>query len=149
MVKLKWGMEYKGYLVSVDGYMNLQVSWFIDINKHFVVDLPCSTFKICLLEIFFVIIMKYFIFKHCDCIPKCLSIIYFMIMTIKTNSLSIKSGLVYFGFCCANKFQDPFWLSFIYEFSFEITTDFYLKHRQTGLKFLCDHFCLFMLKHDK
>jgi len=25
MVKLKWGMEYKGYLVSVDGYMNLQV----------------------------------------------------------------------------------------------------------------------------
>ena len=27
MVKLKWGMEYKGYLVSVDGYMNMQVSW--------------------------------------------------------------------------------------------------------------------------
>ena len=26
MVKLKWGMEYKGYLVSVDGYMNLQVA---------------------------------------------------------------------------------------------------------------------------
>lgn len=26
IVKLKWGMEYKGYLVSVDGYMNLQVS---------------------------------------------------------------------------------------------------------------------------
>ena len=25
IVKLKWGMEYKGYLVSVDGYMNLQV----------------------------------------------------------------------------------------------------------------------------
>lgn len=25
MVKLKWGMEYKGYLVSVDSYMNLQV----------------------------------------------------------------------------------------------------------------------------
>ena len=25
MCKLKWGMEYKGYLVSVDGYMNLQV----------------------------------------------------------------------------------------------------------------------------
>ncbi|CAI9537595.1 unnamed protein product [Staurois parvus] len=23
MVKLKWGMEYKGYLVSVDGYMNI------------------------------------------------------------------------------------------------------------------------------
>lgn len=27
MVKLKWGMEYKGYLVSVDGYMNLQVKF--------------------------------------------------------------------------------------------------------------------------
>ena len=26
IVKLKWGMEYKGYLVSVDGYMNVQVS---------------------------------------------------------------------------------------------------------------------------
>lgn len=26
IVKLKWGMEYKGYLVSVDSYMNLQVS---------------------------------------------------------------------------------------------------------------------------
>lgn len=25
VVKLKWGMEYKGFLVSVDGYMNLQV----------------------------------------------------------------------------------------------------------------------------
>ena len=25
MVKLKWGHEYKGFLVSVDGYMNLQV----------------------------------------------------------------------------------------------------------------------------
>ena len=25
IVKLKWGMEYKGYLVSVDSYMNLQV----------------------------------------------------------------------------------------------------------------------------
>ena len=26
MVRLKWGMEYKGYLVAVDTYMNLQVS---------------------------------------------------------------------------------------------------------------------------
>merc|ERR1712077_130798 len=26
MVKLKRGMEYKGYLVSVDGYMNLQLA---------------------------------------------------------------------------------------------------------------------------
>jgi len=25
MVKLKWGMEYKGYLVAVDGYMNMQL----------------------------------------------------------------------------------------------------------------------------
>lgn len=24
-VKLKWGLEYKGFLVSTDGYMNLQV----------------------------------------------------------------------------------------------------------------------------
>ena len=28
VVKLKWGMEYKGYLVSTDGYMNLQVQKF-------------------------------------------------------------------------------------------------------------------------
>ncbi|XP_077319534.1 small nuclear ribonucleoprotein F-like [Lithobates pipiens] len=26
MVKLKWGMEYKRYLVSVDGYMNIQLT---------------------------------------------------------------------------------------------------------------------------
>jgi len=26
IVKLKWGMEYKGFLVSVDSYMNLQVA---------------------------------------------------------------------------------------------------------------------------
>lgn len=25
-VKLKWGHEYKGYLVSVDGYMNMQLA---------------------------------------------------------------------------------------------------------------------------
>lgn len=25
-VKLKWGLEYKGILVSVDGYMNLQLA---------------------------------------------------------------------------------------------------------------------------
>jgi small nuclear ribonucleoprotein (snRNP)-like protein len=25
-VRLKWGLEYKGYLVSTDTYMNLQVS---------------------------------------------------------------------------------------------------------------------------
>ena len=26
VVKLKWGMEYKGFLVSTDNYMNVQVS---------------------------------------------------------------------------------------------------------------------------
>jgi len=26
IVKLKWGMEYKGFLVSVDQYMNLQMA---------------------------------------------------------------------------------------------------------------------------
>lgn len=25
-VRLKWGLEYRGFLVSTDGYMNLQVS---------------------------------------------------------------------------------------------------------------------------
>ena len=34
MVKLKWGMEYKGYLVSVDGYMNMQVSWQVITDKN-------------------------------------------------------------------------------------------------------------------
>ena len=26
VVKLKWGMEYKGYLVSTDSYMNVQLA---------------------------------------------------------------------------------------------------------------------------
>lgn len=26
MLKLKWGHEYKGFLVSVDGYMNMQLA---------------------------------------------------------------------------------------------------------------------------
>ena len=26
IVKLKWGMEYRGFLVSVDGYMNVQLA---------------------------------------------------------------------------------------------------------------------------
>ena len=29
-VKLKWGLEYKGFLVSTDGYMNLQVRPLVD-----------------------------------------------------------------------------------------------------------------------
>ncbi|CAG8448548.1 659_t:CDS:2 [Acaulospora morrowiae] len=36
VVRLKWGMEYKGYLVSVDSYMNLQLAnteEFIDGNS--------------------------------------------------------------------------------------------------------------------
>jgi len=28
-VRLKWGLEYKGFLVSTDGYMNLQVRLFV------------------------------------------------------------------------------------------------------------------------
>ncbi len=36
IVKLKWGMEYKGYLVSTDNYMNVQVSIVaqVDSNIH-------------------------------------------------------------------------------------------------------------------
>ncbi|TPX71428.1 hypothetical protein SpCBS45565_g01071 [Spizellomyces sp. 'palustris'] len=26
MIRLKWGQEYKGYLVSVDSYMNMQLA---------------------------------------------------------------------------------------------------------------------------
>jgi len=26
LIKLKWGHEYRGYLVSVDGYMNMQLA---------------------------------------------------------------------------------------------------------------------------
>ncbi|CAG8518344.1 14396_t:CDS:2 [Cetraspora pellucida] len=36
IVRLKWGMEYKGYLVSVDSYMNLQLAnteEFVDGNS--------------------------------------------------------------------------------------------------------------------
>ena len=36
IIKLKWGHEYKGFLVSVDGYMNMQLAnteEFIDVNK--------------------------------------------------------------------------------------------------------------------
>jgi small nuclear ribonucleoprotein F len=37
VVKLKWGMEYKGYLVSFDGYMNLQLA-----NTEEYVDGACT-----------------------------------------------------------------------------------------------------------
>merc|ERR1712212_499304 len=37
LVKLKWGMEYKGYLVSVDGYMNMQLA-----NTEEYIDGSCS-----------------------------------------------------------------------------------------------------------
>ena len=29
IVKLKWGMEYKGILMAVDSYMNLQVCFIV------------------------------------------------------------------------------------------------------------------------
>lgn len=35
IVKLKWGHEYKGILVSVDGYMNLQVRITVKKRKKF------------------------------------------------------------------------------------------------------------------
>ncbi|XP_062522577.1 small nuclear ribonucleoprotein F-like [Corticium candelabrum] len=37
IIKLKWGMEYKGYLVSFDGYMNLQLA-----NTEEYVDGACT-----------------------------------------------------------------------------------------------------------
>lgn len=37
-VKLKWGLEYKGFLVSTDGYMNLQVcldhAYILTLSSH-------------------------------------------------------------------------------------------------------------------
>lgn len=36
IIKLKWGHEYKGFLVSVDGYMNMQLAnteEYVDGNK--------------------------------------------------------------------------------------------------------------------
>lgn len=34
IVKLKWGMEYKGYLVSTDNYMNVQVGVLTSITRQ-------------------------------------------------------------------------------------------------------------------
>jgi len=31
-VRLKWGLEYKGFLVSTDGYMNLQAGILIELT---------------------------------------------------------------------------------------------------------------------
>ena len=45
MVKLKWGHEYKGYLVSVDAYMNLQLAQteeFIAYTKKFHLKTLCT-----------------------------------------------------------------------------------------------------------
>ncbi|XVF34211.1 hypothetical protein REPUB_Repub18cG0039400 [Reevesia pubescens] len=36
IVKLKWGMEYKGILASIDSYMNLQSSF-----------IPCEMWRAC------------------------------------------------------------------------------------------------------
>ena len=39
IAKLKWGMEYKGFLVSVDGYMNIQVSSYCILFQKYSLDL--------------------------------------------------------------------------------------------------------------
>jgi len=36
-VKLKWGLEYRGFLVATDAYMNLQVR-FLELFSYFLVD---------------------------------------------------------------------------------------------------------------
>lgn len=46
MVKLKWGMEYKGYLVSVDGYMNLQVPSLSNFKTDFISLLPWDSYNV-------------------------------------------------------------------------------------------------------
>ena len=45
MVKLKWGMEYKGYLVSVDGYMNLQVTFKIVIVVASLIEVSLNSYS--------------------------------------------------------------------------------------------------------
>ncbi|KHN19671.1 Putative small nuclear ribonucleoprotein F, partial [Glycine soja] len=40
IVKLKWGMEYKGYPVSIDSFMNLQLANIEEYNEgQFIVNL--------------------------------------------------------------------------------------------------------------
>lgn len=41
-VKLKWGLEYKGFLVSTDGYMNLQVCSVVALPRRATSDTPAS-----------------------------------------------------------------------------------------------------------
>ena len=42
-VRLKWGLEYKGFLVSTDGYMNLQVRMHRELLAMlYLIDLRCS-----------------------------------------------------------------------------------------------------------
>ena len=50
MVKLKWGMEYKGYLVSVDGYMNLQVT--VRYCDYFFLAVTCTDTVLCTQQYF-------------------------------------------------------------------------------------------------
>nr|XP_012573321.1 uncharacterized protein LOC101496464 isoform X1 [Cicer arietinum] len=52
IVKLKWGMEYKGYLVSVDSYMNLQVQFQILSRVFFMIIFVWYFFAL-LLKLFF------------------------------------------------------------------------------------------------
>ena len=53
IVKLKWGMEYKGYLVSVDAYMNLQLAsteeWIDDNLTGNLGEVGCAIESLCIL----------------------------------------------------------------------------------------------------
>ena len=39
-VRLKWGLEYKGFLVSTDGYMNLQVCFKAMLCVYIILNIP-------------------------------------------------------------------------------------------------------------
>ena len=71
LVKLKWGMEYKGYLVSVDGYMNLQVNSSPGpiCSKPTMSLVNVSNFK-CFKNIS---ICRYFLLKKCEKLLQCKS----------------------------------------------------------------------------
>jgi len=56
LVKLKWGMEYKGFLVSVDSYMNMQVRF-------------CFVFFFCFFFLLLVVslsLLRFNSFQTCD-----------------------------------------------------------------------------------